>query len=269
MLKAHSFLCMEHVTINQENLKEHSMSQTQFIAGVIGLLPKDAIHDLKKFYDQQMYQYTTESNYFKTISRLAEKKIITKVMRSHYYIPKKDSTRLTPTAWKIRAYILKDTSKYVEIGDALYFRKKISLKTLDVTSFVVNGMDTQTKSILSFKFTNIKTPLTDTVKIHIELLDILSNYDSIPYVINHRFLQLMESYSNQFCEETFHVIYNEFKYKKRTIAFLCEVLDHNKVPHNLRSLLSAASTYQIPNWKTKDYEDDESAIKVYKSIVGR
>ncbi|MFH5881199.1 hypothetical protein [Liberiplasma polymorphum] len=245
------------------------MSQTQFIAGVIGLLPKDAIHDLKKFYDQQMHQYTTESIYLKTISRLAEKKIITKVMRSHYYIPKKDSTRLTPTAWKVRAYILEDASKYVEIGDALYFRKKISLKTPEVTSYFVNDMDTQTKSILSFKFTNIKTPLTNTVKTHIELLDILSNYDSMPYVIHHRFLQLMESYSNQFCEDTFHIIYNEFKYKKKTIAFLCEVLDHYNITHDLRSLLSAASTYHVPDWKTNGCEYIESAKKVYKNILGR
>jgi hypothetical protein len=42
----------------------------------------------------------------------------------------------------------------------------------------------------------------------------------------------------------------DIKPKKRSIAFLKEILDENSIDHTLGFYLSTTSKYHIPKWKT-------------------
>ena len=50
-------------------------------------------------------------------------------------------------------------------------------------------------------------------------------------------------------EKTFENVISKIKYKKSTLAFLEQILNHFSIKNNIKKQLSTLSKYKIPVWR--------------------
>ena len=85
---------------------------------------------------------------------------------------------------------------------------------------------------------------------HIESIDILEHFESIHNINLERFNQYISSFINGYDEKIMNHAIKVIKPKKRSIAFLKEILDAYNIDNTLGFYLSTTSKYHIPKWKT-------------------
>ena len=137
-----------------------------------------------------------------------------------------------------------------DVVESLYYRLKLtSTKPLTYT-YYVNHIEEKTRTIQNTKFIRIYSEISDLIIRHIECLDILEHFEMIPKINLDRFNQYIHSFMDMIDEKVMYHAIKVIKPKKRTIAFLKQILDSNHINNKLHEFLSTTSNYQIPKWKT-------------------
>jgi len=86
---------------------------------------------------------------------------------------------------------------------------------------------------------------------HIECIDILEHFESINNINLENFNQYISSFLNCYDQKIMNHAIKVIKPKKRSIAFLKEILDDNNNDNTLDLYLSTTSKYNTPKWKTE------------------
>ena len=83
----------------------------------------------------------------------------------------------------------------------------------------------------------------------IEFLEILEHYREIEDLNQKAFMKYCSMAVKKFDENVVGKVYLQMGYKKRTLAFLKNILDIYQVSNTLKRYLNGTSKYQIPKWK--------------------
>jgi hypothetical protein len=136
------------------------------------------------------------------------------------------------------------------VGESLYYRLKLtSTKPLNYT-YYVNHIEEKTRTIQNTKFIRFYSEFNEYIIKHIECIDILEHFESINNINLESFNQYISSFLNGYDQKIMNHAIKVIKPKKRSIAFLKEILDDNNNDNTLDLYLSTTSKYHIPKWKT-------------------
>ena len=136
------------------------------------------------------------------------------------------------------------------VGESLYYRLKLtSTKPLNYT-YYVNHIEEKERTIQNSKFIRIYSEFNEDIIKPIECIDILEHFESINNINLERFNQYISSFLNSYDDKIMNHAIKVIKPKKRSIAFLKEILDGNSVDNTLGLNLSTTSKHHIPKWKT-------------------
>ena len=137
-----------------------------------------------------------------------------------------------------------------DVGESLYYRLKLTPTKPSTYTYYVNHIEEKIRTIQNIKFIRINSEINDIIIRHIECLDILEHFQKIHNVNLDQFNRYIYSFKNTYDDKVMNHSINVIKPKKRTIAFLKQILDGNHIKNNLSSYLSTTSNYHIPKWKT-------------------
>ena len=83
----------------------------------------------------------------------------------------------------------------------------------------------------------------------LELMYVLENFSNIENLNQTAMSAYLKKASLTYSDALLKEILAYMKYKKRTLAFLKEILDYFGINNNIADHLSATSSYNIPNWR--------------------
>lgn len=126
--------------------------------------------------------------------------------------------------------------------NALNLTTQIS-KTITVMSSAIEGL---TKSIRNVVVYQMPLKFSKEITGMIQGLEVLQNFNIIQDINYSVFLKYTEELASSFNTNAFEEIISTKAYKKSTISFLHEILNHYSVPNNLNEYLSTLSKYKHP-----------------------
>jgi hypothetical protein len=147
------------------------------------------------------------------LSRIVKNNRLIAVAKGLYYCPEyKDDNQVPITQKHIKKFMLPYNALSFAVGESLYYRLKLTSKKPSNYTYYVNHIEEKTRTIQNTRF----------IRIHSEINDDI--------IMNHAIKVI--------------------KPKKRSIAFLKEILDAYSTDNTLGFYLSTTSKYYIPKWKT-------------------
>ena len=201
------------------------------------------------------FSHMTETAFLKTLERLNKEGKITRISKGVYCKPKRTRFGLLLAGENefVQYYVGENNKFGFEIGYKLYNKYKLTTqisKKVEIYSQKSNVENRTVKNITVKKLDSFYKP---NMLSTIELLEILENYYKIEDLNSKNFITYCTHAVRDFNEKTFEQIYKRLNYKKRTIAFLKQVLDSHGVSNGLKKHLNGTSKYEIPKWE-KIYE---------------
>ncbi len=202
---------------------------------------------LKKFSEM------TEASFLKTMERMNQMGKLIRLSRGVYCKPRQTRFGAVPAGeYEITAYFIGDNNRYgFETGYRLYNKYRLTTqisKQIEIYTQKSHVTQGKIKNIRLNKLTSFYQP---EMLPTIELLEILENYQKIEDFNQRNFIAYCNKIVKNFDENIFARIYDQMGYKKRTIAFLKEILDAYGIRNTLKQYLNATSKYNIPQWESK------------------
>ncbi|MFH5881197.1 hypothetical protein [Liberiplasma polymorphum] len=227
------------------------MKESDLITGTCEMLEKGVIYDASKIYHDHFHPLFNEVNYYQVLSRMVKNNRLIKVAKGLYYSPEyKDGNQVPLTHKHIKKFMLPYHGLGFAVGESLYYRLKLTSTKPSNYTYYVNHIEEKTRTIQNTKFIRIYSEINADIIKHIEFIDILEHFDSIHNInlegFNHYISSFITTYDENIMKHTIKVI----KPKKRTIAFLKEILDGNSIDNSSGLYLSTTSKYHIPKWIT-------------------
>ena len=199
-----------------------------------------------KLYREKLSDEIGEAAYYKTLQRMCESGELVKIAKGTYHLPKKSKYGIVPPSEKeiITAFTENETGTVVgySLYNALNLTTQIS-KTITVMSSALEGL---TKSIRNIVVQQMPLEFSKEITDMVHGLEVLQNYNSIQDINYSAFLKYTEELASSFDVEAFKEIVSTKAYKKSTISFMQEILNHYKVKNNLNEYLSSLSDYKHP-----------------------
>jgi hypothetical protein len=227
------------------------MKESDLITGTYQMIEKGVIYDASKIYHDHFHPLFNEQNYYQVLSRMVKNKRLIKVAKGLYYNPEYKNGKQIPLTHKhIKKFMLPHHGLGFAVGESLYYRLKLTSKKPSNYTYYVNHIEEKKRTIQNTKFIRIHSEINDDIMKHIECIDILEHFESIHNINLENFNQYISSFINVYDEKIMNHAIKDIKPKKRSIAFLKEILDENSIDHTLGFYLSTTSKYHIPKWKT-------------------
>jgi len=225
------------------------MKESDLITGTYQMLEKGVIYDASKIYNDHFHSLFNEQNYYQVLSRMVKNKRLIKVAKGLYYNPKyKDGKQIPLTHKHIKKFMLPYHGLGFAVGETLYYRLKLTLKKPSNYTYYVNHIEEKTRTIQNTKFIRIYSEINADIIKHIECIDILEHFDSIHNINLDNFNQYIISFLNGYDQKIMNHAIKVIKPKKRTVAFLKEILDTYRISNKLDFYLSSTSNYHIPKY---------------------
>jgi len=227
------------------------MKESDLISGTYEMLEKGVIYDASKIYHDHFHPLFNEENYYQVLSRMVKNNRLIKVAKGLYYSPEyKDGKQVPLTHKHIKKFMLPYHGLGFAVGESLYYRLKLTSKKPLNYTYYANHIEGKTRTIQNSKFIKVYSEINDYIMKHIESIDILEHFESIHNINLERFNQYISSFINGYDEKIMNHAIKVIKPKKRSIAFLKEILDAYIIDNTLGFYLSTTSKYHIPKWKT-------------------
>ena len=199
-----------------------------------------------KLYKEKLSEQISEAAYYKTLQRLCEAGELVKIAKGTYHLPKMSKYGIVPPSEKeiITAFTENETGTVIgySLYNSLNLTTQIS-KTITVMSSALEGL---TKSIRNIIVHQVPLEFSKEITNMIHGLEVLQNFNSIEDINYSAFLNYTEILASSFDVEAFKKIVSIKNYKKSTISFLQEILNHYQVKNNLNEYLSTLSEYKHP-----------------------
>ena len=109
-----------------------------------------------------------------------------------------------------------------------------------------SALEGLTKSIRNIVVQQMPLEFSKEITDMVHGLEVLQNFNSIQDINYSAFLKYTEELASSFDVEAFKEIVSTKAYKKSTISFMQEILNHYKVKNNLNEYLSSLSDYKHP-----------------------
>jgi len=192
--------------------------------------------------------YIPESSYYKSLERMVKKGELQKVAKGVYCKPKITRFGIISSGEEdiLNYYVGKENTKGIVVGYRLYNKYGITTqisKTIEIYSSMV---DEERKNIRNINIKRIKLSINAEITKAIEQLEILQNYNEIEDANKDKFISFINNVVDGYSNKIFMNILSNMKYKKRTIAFLENILNHNNVSNTLSQFLNRTSKYRMP-----------------------
>lgn len=199
-----------------------------------------------KLYKEKLSEQIGEAAYYKTLQRMCESGELVKIAKGTYHLPKVSKYGIVPPSEKeiIAAFTENETGTVVgySLYNALNLTTQIS-KTITVMSSALEGL---TKSIRNVVVYQMPLKFSKEITSMIQGLEVLQNFNTIQDINYSVFLKYTEELASSFSTKAFEKIILTKTYKKSTISFLHEILNHYHVQNNLNEYLSTLSEYKHP-----------------------
>ena len=174
-----------------------------------------------------------------------------KVAKGLYFSPEYKNGNQVPLMQKhIKKFMLPHHGLGFAVGESLYYRLKLSSKKPSNYTYYVNHIKEKTRTIQNTRFIRIHSEINEDIIKHIECIDIIEHFEFIHNINLKNFNQYISSFIKGYDDSIMNNAIKVIKPKKRSIAFLKEILDAKSIDHTLGFYLSTTSKYHIPKWKT-------------------
>lgn len=199
-----------------------------------------------KLYKEKLFDQISEAAYYKTLQRMCESGELIKIAKGTYHLPKVGKYGIVPPSEKeiIEAFTENETGTVVgySLYNVLNLTTQIS-KTITVMSSAIEGL---TKSIRNVVVYQMPLKFSKEITSMIQGLEVLQNFNTIQDINYSVFIKYTEELASSFNTNAFEEIISAKAYKKSTISFLHEILNHYSVSNNLNEYLSTLSEYKHP-----------------------
>jgi len=198
------------------------------------------------------FEHIPETAYYKTLERLVSYHELAKVGKGVYCRPQKDDVGKLVISGEeeILEYYMNSNKKRqtgVIVGDRLYSMLGLTTRKSDEVVVYSNILDESRKRIGTISFKKIKLRLNAITISTIEYMDVLQNYDRIDIVSDKKIAEYFKHIAEIYDEKVMQQVNDEIHYKKRTLAFLAQILNCFGVENQINKLLNRISTYEMPD----------------------
>lgn len=221
------------------------MNFNQNIKNELSKFKKNEIIIASKFYKENILEKgISETSFYKSLQRMYENNILSKLTKGIYYIPKKTKFGYVPMSDDEIITNFTKNNQGLVVGYSLYNRLNISTQISKNYIIYSSNIDNAIKKIRNIEIKYIALKLTNKHIETIEMLEILQNFLEIEELNYKEFYRYSRKFASAFNERVAKEILSEIKYKKSTISFLCNILNHFGVKHTLNQYLSTLSKYK-------------------------
>ena len=202
-----------------------------------------------EWYKQSFHNKISEMNFYKILGRFTEENKLSKITKGLYFVPKKGKYGLIPVMeHQIITKFIPTPNDGMEIGFGLFNRLGLSTQIAKTRTLLTRRMDADHRFILNLIFIKKDLIYSEPVKKIIEFLEILQSFSAIQDLNRTAFFKITKNFARTFCEDSLWEVLSVMKYKKSTLAFLAQILDHHGIVHRVHDRLSVLSKYNIPKW---------------------
>lgn len=192
--------------------------------------------------------YVPANTYYKSIERMLRKGELEKIAKGIYCRPKITKFGKISAGEEniLNYYIGKENHTGVVIGYRLYNKYGITTQVSKAVKIYSNVLDEERKVIKNIEIKKINMHIDLRTKKAIELLEILQNHNEIEDIDKNNFRYFLKTVTEEYSDEVFTNVLRNMKYKKRTIAYLENILNSRRVENTLSQFLNKTSKYKIP-----------------------
>lgn len=193
-------------------------------------------------------QYVPANTYYKSIERMLRNGELEKVAKGVYCRPKITKFGKVSAGEEniLNYYIGKEKPTGVVVGYRLYNKYGITTQVSKTIKIYSNILDEERKIIKNIEIKKINLSINSKIKRAIEQLEILENQNQIEEIDKKNLVKLHRIIAEEYSDEVFTNVIRNMKYKKRTIAYLENILDSRRVENTLSQFLNKSSKYKIP-----------------------
>lgn len=201
---------------------------------------------MDKFYKQNL-DYIPESTYYKSLEMMVKKDELKKIAKGVYCKPNitRFGAMLSGEEDILNYYVGKEDLKGVVIGYRLYNKYSITTQISKTIEIYSNMLEEEKKNIKNINIKKIKLSFNSEIRVAIEQLEILQHYNQIEDANEKKFISFINNIAENYSDEVFINVLSNMKYKKRTIAFLEYILNHNNTKNTLSQFLNKTSKYRM------------------------
>lgn len=199
-----------------------------------------------KLYKEKLFGQISEAAYYKALQRMCESGELIKIAKGTYHLPKVSKFGIVPPSEKEIIATFTDNESGTVVGYSLYNALNLTTqvsKTITVMSSAIEGL---TKSIRNVVVYQMPLKFSKEITSMIQGLEVLQNFNTIQDIDYSAFLKYTKELASSFNSNAFEEIISTKTYKKSTISFLHEILNHYNVQNNLNEYLSTLSEYKHP-----------------------
>lgn len=193
-------------------------------------------------------QYVPANSYYKSIERMLRNGELEKVAKGVYCRPKITKFGKISAGEEniLNYYIGKENHTGVVVGYRLYNKYGITTQVSKTIKIYSNILDEERKVIKNIEIKKINLSINSKIMRAIEQLEILENQNQIEEIDKKNLVKLHGIITEEYSDEVFTNVIRNMKYKKRTIAYLENILNIRRVGNTLSQFLNMTSKYKIP-----------------------
>lgn len=222
------------------------MKQNTIVREALECYKENELIFASKLYHEKLYEQISEVAFYKTLERMCKSGELVNIAKGTYYLPKCGKYGNVPPSEKEIISAFTENQTGTVIGYTLYNNLNLTTQVAKTVNVLSSALDGFSKSIRNIKIRQVSLEYTDVIQNMIHGLEVLQNYYRIEDIDNSAFLIFAKEFAESYNNEAFNEVMDKMNYKKSTISFLREILNHHKVPNNLDVYLSALSEYKHP-----------------------
>lgn len=222
------------------------MKNNPVVRNAIAELEENELFIASKFYKEKLFNQISEAAYYKTLQRMCGSGELVKIAKGTYHLPRMSKYGIVPPSEKeiIEAFTANNTGTVV--GYTLYNSLNLTTQIPQRITVMSSAIEGLTKSIRNVEIYKVTLNFSNEITSMVQGLEVLQNFNTIQEINYAAFLKYTEKLAASFHTNAFEEVISVRTYKKSTISFLREILNHYHVRNNLDEHLSSLSEYKHP-----------------------
>ena len=222
------------------------MKNCSIVKEVIERYKENELIMASKLYKEELSGKISEAAYYKTLQRMCEARELVNIAKGTYHIPKMSKYGMVPPSEKEIIAVYTENGTGTVVGYSLYNELNLTTQISKTVTVMSSALEGFTKSIRNIVIHKMPLKFSKEIISIIHGLEVLQNFSSIQDINYLSFLKFTEGLASSFNEAAFNEIISVKKYKKSTISFMHEILNHYNIKNNLKDHLSTLSEYKHP-----------------------
>lgn len=199
-----------------------------------------------RLYKEKLSGQISEAAYYKTLQRMCESGELVKIAKGTYHLPKIGKYGIIPPSEKEIVSAFTENGTGTVVGYSLYNDLNLTTQVSKTITVMSSSLEGLTKSIRNIVVRQVPLEFSKEITSMVHGLEVLQNFNAIQDINYSAFLKFAEQLANDFDSEAFRITISTQSYKKSTISFMQEILNHYQVDNNLNEYLSTLSEYKHP-----------------------